>query len=284
VGKSTGQTAAEAARDGESQESGGGEGEPPALPKGRKFALAFGKEKRGGWSLASFASLANYKADPELVNQLRRVLIRLIGYGQEDAGPRWDWDKFCVRYFTKRSVYPARREEDIKRPALLIMVDSSGSCRGFTDCSFPVAKAVGKLGVPGCSVVVVNHSNGYPHECEVDGKKVVVIQNCNDGDVEESIFAWLKDTLFRKYSLRIVINLGDLDSEWLLIRLASLSSVQKLVLLDNYRCNYLDGPTPAVGKNKPYDFPPTALERKTRWFVGCYGVYDLIKGLEMALR
>lgn len=246
------------------------------------------KHKSGGVT-------AKMKCDgitPGLVRQARQALARLLEGGETQSGPRWNWVEFSKRLKTGRSVYPARKEEE-GRPTILVLADVSGSCAGFSDVSLMVAQAVARLGVSGSDVIVVSHSNGYPQEWQI-----------NTGKPEEVKVEWGTEALpwyqkaLRQYNIEAVVALGDWDAEWLYRWLAEMSSVKKLVWLDNWSSSALP-PTlrpdlfrkatknQSVFWDTPWHFEtpwsPRAKSKST-YVVGCSEALDFLRGLKLAIK
>jgi hypothetical protein len=259
------------------EEPGGGKGSPSAKKFARKFpSLGY---RRGGTSPYSYGSL-DIEVDMGLVREIRQIFQRLAGCGIEDISPRWDTKKLAVRLITKRSTAPARKVDFTRRPAILVAVDTSGSCVGFTDKSLPVAKAIGKLGVPGCSVVVVNHVNGFPEEVEVNGKPVVITDDAIRQKMDEALKFYKK--LIKKYRLSVLIALGDADAEWLYKALVPCITF-RLIWMDNYGCNYNPAHEEEVFPWLIKDWGMQAA-KKTKYITACKDEDDLLRGLKIATK
>ena len=251
-----------------------------------KFRYRSSRNRNGRNPIASFtenrqfggitAELKRRQIPPKLVKNARNAISALITGGENAPGPRFDHQNLCVRLLTHRPVQPARREED-GRPAILVMVDVSGSCLGFSNVGLLVAQAVAMNGVAGADIIVVSHSNGYP---------ISVMKNRQEPEpVARSGQDWAAEfwsDIIARNNLRVVIAIGDWDAYWIYEQLVSLNSVRRFVWLSNYCCNYIY-PTIANDEIKKYaKFGRDA--RKVTHVIGCSSADDFITGIHMALR
>lgn len=288
TGAADAETGVEAPQANEPENSGGADAPPVAayrsLRSGRVSSQSNTAVKRGGLSYAAYARLADYKAKPALVARARRALRRLVGDGAMEDGPRRDWPEFAERLLAHRPLAPARREEQ-GRPAILVMVDVSGSCSGLTNVSIPVAQAAAELGVPGADVIVVAHSNGYPYECKVNRAAPVDVTACPwyrhaaHGDDWPTVLGNY-DALLAKYDLRVVIALGDWDAHYVYAHLAARPCVQRFIWLDNYGGRML---AEMIFSRHAADWS-SAARRKTRYVVGPKTAEDFVDELERVAR
>lgn len=231
------------------------------------------------------AELKKAQIPASLVGAVRSVLASwTVDGGHDEQSPRWDYPPLAARLLTRRSPYPARKEE-LGRPVLLVLADVSGSCASFSEQSLLVAKAIALQGVPGCDVLVVSHSNGYPEACEINGKPLPAGQyqrykRIADGrgasyrsDGVEGNVAFYT-AMIADYTVTHVIALGDHDAVDVYTMLAENSEV---VWLDNYACNYH---APRI--EKP-EVQKAAILAKIRYVTGCKGAPAFLLGLRVAI-
>jgi hypothetical protein len=276
-------TAGDAWPDGQAEERGGADGEEASATKAcyRSLRSTPSSQARSQWG-GAYAALAG-GVDLTLVTKARRALARLIEGGEREDGPRHDWQRFCERLLSHRPPAVARREEE-GRPAILVLPDVSGSCSAFAERSLAVARAVAALGVTGAEVLVVSHSNGYPHEVLLRRGRV---ESCATEDSPEATWGWYQ-RLLRQHHVEAVVALGDWDAAWLYRLLALHPQVRRLVWLDVWSSRRLP-PTLrqarlrqlAAQQSEPW--PPRALQR-VRYVVGCGEQEDFVAGLELALK
>lgn len=275
----TGTAGATAQADATLFENPGGADAPPAvayrsLRSGR--ASSQSKRQHGGVN----ARLADYKVDPKLVARCRRSLRRLVDDGATDTGPRWDWPEFAERLLVRRPLARARREEQ-GRPAILLLVDMSGSCTGITNKSFPVAKAAGALGVPGADVIVVAHSNGIPFEVQVNDTPAAPVHvPANDWRAVDAATPGVYESLLSRYDLRVVIAIGDADAAWVFGLLADRPRVKRFIWIDNY--GGITPPERIIARHATGWGWSAAAKKKTVYKTGQRTVEDFLTAIERA--
>ena len=230
-----------------------------------------GRDQHGG----IHADLAKIGVDPLLLRLARKRLADLVGDAAQDSGPRYNWPEFCVRLRTHRDPRRARREE-VGRPVLWVLADVSGSCSPFAWPALQVAKACGRLGVPGADVVVISHSNGYPAGVEVNGRPYTTTLP----DRYHEILPWFQ-AVARRYPPEVVVALGDWDAAGVYGELARLPEVQRLLWLDNYGCSRgpLDQTAWARERLRQRGVPKAALQ-KVRYVDGCRGAVEFINQIK----
>jgi hypothetical protein len=226
-----------------------------------------------------YGELARHRIRTSLVLQARKVLeMWLITGSDDDTSQRWDYPGLAARVLTHRNPYPARRQE-MGRPALLLLADVSGSCAGFSQQSLLVAKAIAALGLPGCDVVIVSHSNGCPEEVTVNNRdESHLLAHVERDYYNAERFLPFYQSLVKRWNLTHVIALGDHDAVEVYAALALLPEIQSFVWLDNYRCNSVQAPC----LDTPFCTP--RVRQHIRYVIGCKGAPEFLKGLHVALR
>lgn len=223
------------------------------------------------------------RADRPLFQEVRQVLQRLIGDAVEDDGPRLDQRASVARLLARRSNWVVRREEE-GRPAILCLVDVSGSCSSFCRESVSVARAVAQQGLAGADVVVVVHSNGYPAQALVNASRVPVPDTGDAGLLR----AWYADLVSTR-DIRHVILLGDGDGEWLYRDLAHRPSVEHILWLDGYRARIYGAPrrkarpTPEMTAWLTGAGWSNAAQRKIAYVDGCGSAAQFAAALRVAI-
>lgn len=279
----------QAGEDGDSSEKSAGSKEAKrAARQLAKFAAGSpstkGRDAHGGIT----AELRKAKIALAIVSKARSVLASwMADGGQDEQSPRWDYPALAARLITRRSPYPARKDE-LGRPALLVLADVSGSCSSFSGESLLVAKALAVQGMPGCDVLVVSHSNGYPEECDINGKPLPQAQQQRYKAIAERSGASVRsdgargnvafyEAMIAEYQVTHVVALGDHDAVDVYEMLALSQSIQQVIWLDNYNCNH-QGPrvaSPHVARRQ--------AQANIRYVTGCKGAPEFLQGLRVAL-
>ena len=234
------------------------------------------------------AELRKAQIAPSIVSQARTVLASWTADGgQDEQSMRWDYSRLAARLLTKRSPYPARKEE-LGRPVLLVLADVSGSCASFSGQALLVSKAIAAQGMPGCDVLIVAHSNGYPEECELNGRPLPQAQHQRYKHIADRAGASYRSdgvagnvafyqAMIADYSITHVIALGDHDAVDVYTMLAEHGSVQQVIWLDNYACNCHE---PRI--DKP-EVTSVAARAKIRYLTGCKDASAFLAGLRVAI-
>lgn len=225
-----------------------------------------------------FDELARHRIDARLVSYARAMLASWLADGSDDEqSHRWDYPELAARILTKRTPYPARRQE-LGRPALLVLADVSGSCAGFSHQSLLLAKAVATLGLPGCDVVLVAHSNGCPTEVTVNSRSEPrLLEGIEEDWYDAARFVSFYRSLVARFGLTHVIALGDHDAVNVYASLACQPEIQALFWLDNYNCN-----NQKAALSRP-EIPSAQARRAIRYVVGCQSATDFLRGILVAL-
>ncbi len=213
------------------------------------------------------------------IRRMRSIFETLVSDVTDD-GPRIDVVEVAKSLYTLRPMSLARKQEDI-RPTILVMVDVSGSCAGFTDKSLPVAAAASRLGVPGADVIVVVHSNGYPIAVELNGKSIPIDEHDSLMETHDKETVQFWQDLLRDRMVEVVLHLGDWDAVWLFPHMLKVSHVKRFIWLDNYACNQID-PRVDNSEVKNNDILSTFTGKIVR-VVGCSDVDDLFSGIHLAV-
>jgi len=210
------------------------------------------------------------------VRQLAKTFRRLLFEGQNRTGPRWNIRELVRCIQLHRPLTPAARYEDEGRPALLVLVDVSGSCSGFTDDSLPVAAAAGLTGSVGAPVVVLSHSNGYPVTLYYHGHEHDDLFRSSEAPLQ------FYQRLFQQFNFSVVIALGDLDAAEEYLWMIHQRCVERFILIDNYCCNYYDVHPAALRKYLDDPTPATwdEIRRKVWFWESCSDVDEVITALE----
>lgn len=221
------------------------------------------------------------RAEAPLVREVRAILQRLVGDAAEDDGPRMDVPRSVARLLAHRSDWVVRREE-VGRPALLILIDVSGSCSRFAPASVRIAAAIAQLGLEGADVLVVVHSNGYPCEAAVNTRSIPV------PDEGDQVQAWYIQKILA-YDLRHVVAIGDMDAEWLYRDLAHRPGVERFLWLDGWRARVYGAPRADPGLQARHREElrllgwPAEEARKVRYVCGCGDVRQFAAALRLGL-
>lgn len=224
-----------------------------------------------------FDELARHHIDARLVARTRSVLSAWLTAGADDEqSQRWDYPELATRLLTRRSPYPARKQE-LGRPALLLLADVSGSCAGFSHQSIAVAKAVAALGVAGCDVVIVAHSNGCPSELSVNNQAhPELLADLAQDYYDATVYLDFYRDLVKRFDITHIVALGDHDAVEVYSELALMADVQAFLWLDNYNCN-----------NQPprLDRPNTSARARAviRYVTGCQDASEFLRGMQVAI-
>jgi hypothetical protein len=148
---------------------------------------------------------------------------------------------------------------------------------GFSHQSLLLTKAVAALGLPGCDVVAVTHSNGCPEEVTVNNRdQAHLLEKVEQNYYDATRFVTFYCGLVARFGLTHVVALGDHDAVDVYVALALLPEVQSFVWLDNYNCNnqrpLLDQPRCAP-----------AAHRLICYVTGCQNASEFLKGIQVAL-
>jgi hypothetical protein len=233
-----------------------------------------------------FGKLELIKDPPpqSLVNRARRVFARLVSsYGEGTEGPRWDRKKISTRIASYQTWKISDRKLEIGRPSVAVFSDVSGSMDFFAEEVLKLAKVLMRLGVSGCEVVGISHSNGYPLELWVNGKKVEELPYGESVDDEYAV-DWYK-RVFVKFNVRVIVLAADWDGAWLYKRLAEEFSVDKIYWLDvRVDTNHIKGPVvkefpPSWGR---FEWSSKAL-KKIEYVCNCRDAEDFVRGLELLI-
>lgn len=256
----------------------------------KKWGKSFSKHERKESKLSVSAnsnhgginsSLANAGISPKLAKECQRKLAKLIGDATTETSPRRDYQEFCVRVKTFRNPNPARKEES-GRPVILIMADVSGSCSSFSDQSVMVAKAASKLGVQGSDVIVLTHSNGYPHELEHNGKAVDVSDIAVRSRRHENAI-WY-DALMQKYQIAVGIALGDWDAANEYTMIMQHPNCERFIWLDNAFCSsrgFVKNETKSALQGlSRYTQKISQIRHKLTYKTGCKDAKAFVKEIE----
>jgi len=235
-----------------------------------------------------FAHMA-LRAERPLVREVRAHLQRLVGDAVQDDGPRMDVSRSVSRLLARRSDWVVRREEQ-GRPALLVLVDVSGSCSRFCRDAVRVAAAVAADGLQGADVLVVVHSNGYPEEAAINNESLPELPRfVRYGEGMAPITAWYADHI-TSHDIRHVVVLGDGDGEWLYRDLAHRGTVERILWLDGYRARVYGGPR-AVAREAEGQRQrlrdngwTAAAARKVAYVSGCGNVEQFAEALRLAIQ
>jgi len=231
-----------------------------------------------------FGKLELIKDPPpqSLVNRTRRVFARLVSsYGEGVEGPRWDRKKISTRIASYQNWKVSDRRKETGMPAIAVFSDISGSMDLFAEEVLKVAKILMRIGVLGCEVISICHSNGYPLELWCNGRKVEEL-SYNDLDDDYAI-DWYK-RVFAKFDVRVVVLAADWDGAWLYKKLAEEFSIDKVYWLDVYKVACAKGPVvrefpPSWGR---FEWSSEAL-RKIEYVCNCQDAEDFVRGLELMI-
>jgi hypothetical protein len=226
------------------------------------------------------------RAERPLIRRVRQVLQRLVADAAEDDGPRLDAERAMARLLAHRQDWATVRHEETGRPALLVLVDVSGSCSVFCDDAVRIAAAVGALGLEGADVVVVVHSNGYPAQAAINGRALDVPRAWPS---DEAVVKWYSRAIAAR-DIRHIVLLGDGDGEWLYRDLAHRSTVESLIWLDGYRARVYGAPRMTtrdtrrvIARVRKSGWSHDAAH-KVRYVAGCGDVAQFARALEVAVR
>jgi hypothetical protein len=233
-----------------------------------------------------FAHLA-LRAERPLVREVRAALQRLVGDAVQDDGPRMDVPRSVTRLLACRSDWVVRREEQ-GRPALLVLVDVSGSCSRFCGDSVRIAAAVAADGLQGADVLVVVHSNGYPEEAAINNESLPEPPRfVRYGEDTVPILAWYGQHVASR-DIRHVVVIGDGDGEWLYRDLAHRATVERVLWLDGYRARVYGAPRASVRDTEERrqflraQGWSSAAARKVAYVAGCGDAEQFADALRLA--
>lgn len=223
----------------------------------------------------------------KLRRQMAELINRLVGSSGAAGGsvspiPVYDSRKLVKRMLVKRPLPNALKEDVVTgRPVTLFLPDVSPSCSAQAQDACDIANAAGYAGVSGSDVLVLPHSNGCVSEHEdayvpwFNGRPV----NLRGADWERLFTQIIEGR--SKYRIRVVVAVGDHDAADMYEQLAGLKSVMRLVWLHNDT-----GGASGVRINRSHvyhDWEPDRV-RKTTLVWGCTNQYQMIRGLDLALR
>ena len=238
-----------------------------------------------------FGKLELIKDPPSqsLVNRARRVFARLVSsYGEGVEGPRWDRKKISTRIASYQNWKVSDRRKEIGRPSIAVFSDVSGSMDFFAKEVLKLSKILMRIGVSGCEVICITHSNGYPLELWVNGRKVEEVDRDN-WYVGDYVIDWYK-RVFARFNVRVVVLAADWDGSWLYKRLAEEFSLDKIYWLD---VNAYDSVANVTSIKGPVlvKFPPvwsrfewsSEASRKIEYVCNCQDAEDFVRGLELMI-
>ena len=225
------------------------------------------------------------RAERPLARQVQGILQRLVGDAAEDDGPRMDVRRSMSRLLSRRPDWVVRREEG-GRPALLVLVDVSGSCSRFCADAVRIATAVAEQGLQGAEVVVVAHSNGYPEEARCGQRAIPMPSTRWEGAA--AVCAWYAQHIAVR-DIRHVLVIGDGDGEWLYRDLAHRSAVESVLWLDGWRARVYGLPRATARDQeerrvllRQAGWSAAALS-KMRYVAGCGDVAQFADALRLAI-
>lgn len=246
----------------------------PSLEARRKLAAANGRLRR---------------VPTKLRARMAELINRLMGSSGAAGGsvspiPVYDSRKLVKRMLVRRPLPNALKEDVVTgRPVTLFLPDVSPSCAAQAQDACDIANAAGYAGVSGSDVLVLPHSNGCVSEYEdsyvpwFNGKPVNLRQT-----EWSRLFMQIVEGR-SKYKIRVVVAVGDHDAADMYKQLAALKSVMRLVWLHNDAVEGNRGPHVA---RTPTNFLGWSqdLINKTTLVWGCDNQYQMIRGLDLALK
>lgn len=246
----------------------------PSLQARREIAAANGRLRR---------------VPTKLRARMAELINRLMGSSGAAGGsvspiPVYDSRKLVKRMLVRRPLPNALKEDVVTgRPVTLFLPDVSPSCADQAQDACDVANAAGYAGVSGSDVLVLPHSNGCVSEYE---DSYVPWFNGKPVDLRQAEWERLFTQIVggrSAYKIRVVVAVGDHDAADMYAQLVALKSVKRLVWLHNDAVEGKRGPhiasTPSGFLGWSQD-----LIRKTTLVWGCDNQYQMIRGLDLALK
>lgn len=214
----------------------------------------------GGWHVSpDGVREAMRRADPRDVDEVVRALDRLFDRWLGSHGeptPRYDGARLVREIASRRYALARARREEHEPPAVLLLVDVSGSCSAAADETCAAAMLVSARRP---ETMVVWHSNGMPHrfgrgvapDGMPPGDAIDVCRRVYDAysryvddgwKREEGILLGWYRQLLSDHELVGVVAWGDTDALWLY---RELGRIAPLIWLDSYTAS-------SVGVVRPY--------------------------------
>lgn len=234
-------------------------------------------QKRGRSSATEYRIRSGERVQRKHIAAVRKALEEWVtSTGTQAVSMRWHGGKLATRALVKSQLHRAKREE-MGQPGILVLVDTSGSCMGFSDKAARVALAISEVGMTSANIAIVTHGNGSPDEYFVNGKGPFKPE-FRPGQVTlgwsyESFAGWYVD-LCTKHSITHVLAIGDADGADVYKALSEREEIESFIWLDNFACNY----APLTVKTPKY------IGGRGLRIYGCKDEDDLVRALEIAIR